>query len=137
MPALTVATAALALAKMNVELAHDRLAWNFFLILLLNVRFADLVAAVGTSSRELGFVNFIDVLGRRPMTVFAVPRPALASWGFGMLLGRLLGKGCRLAFARALTLFEELAKLLDLGVTPLQGGFQLGQPLLQQQAIRA
>jgi len=82
MPALTVAAAAPTLAKMNIELSHDRLARNFLLVLGLDVGFLDVATTVGTGVRQRRFIGFVDVIGRQAMAVLAMPGTGLAAGPF-------------------------------------------------------
>jgi hypothetical protein len=115
----------------DVELADDRLARNLGLILLIDVGFVEFAATAGTGIGQLRFVNFVDLVGRwrGPMTMPTVVLAALASWRFGMLLWRALGKRCRLTLGGSLALLEQALKLLDLGL-------EFRDPLPQRSAFR-
>jgi hypothetical protein len=135
MPALTVATTALAFAEMNVELPHERSAREFFLKLGLAVRLAEVAATGRASGRQRRFQDFINVLGRRTVGMLAVLAAGLASWLLGVLLGLAPRKRRRLAFAGTLELFKQATKPSDFGVALLHDGLQLGQALLKFQAM--
>src|SRR5262249_42344994 len=99
-------------ADMDVELADDRLARDFGLILAGDKGLVERAAAVRASVREDCLVNLIDGsrVGGQAMAVTAVSRTAFATGLLGLGLGRPLGEGSGLAFALA-------AQLIDLGAS--------------------
>ena|SRR5437588_883645 len=99
MPTLDAASAMLAAANVNVELALNGPARNLDLVLLVNMRFLDIAAAVGTLVGQRCFVGLVDLFGRLSMGFGAVVLAGLATWLFGFGLGRPFGEGGSLAFA--------------------------------------
>ncbi len=114
---------------------HERSARDLFLILGLDVGFADFAATFGTGVRQRRFQDFINVLGYRSVAMLAVLAAGLASRLFRMLLGLTPRERRRLAFAGTLELLKQSTKPVDLSVALLHDGLKLGQSLLELQAI--
>jgi hypothetical protein len=111
----------------NVELAVDRLPWDLDLILLIDVGFVDLAAAVGASIGQGCLVDLVDSLRRLAVGLGAVLLAGLASWFLGVRLGWSFGEGGGLTLASALLLFKQAGEAFDLG-------FQFGDAALQRLA---
>ena len=79
MAALDSAAALPTVADVDVELAVDRLSWDLDLILLIDMGFVDLAAAVRASIGQGCLVNLVDLLRRRSMRLSAVFLAGLAS----------------------------------------------------------
>ncbi|HLW63936.1 MAG TPA: hypothetical protein VKS79_01370 [Gemmataceae bacterium] len=118
MPALHTTVAAPAATDVEIELALNRLAWNLDLELLLNVGFVDGTAAIGTGIGQRGFVDFVNLLGRRrTMGLLAIIVAGLAAGLFRLGLGRAFGERRRLT----------LVGPLEFG----NAGFEFGNALTQ------
>jgi hypothetical protein len=122
MPAAHVLAALFAVAAVDVEPANDRPTWNLGLELLVEVVLDDLAAASGTLLGQGSVERFIDLFGRRRLTmgVRAVLVALLAARLLGTLLGLAFGERRRLTLGRAFGIFEafleianDLLQLLD------------------------
>src|SRR5262249_41162062 len=98
----------------DVELAEERLAWQFGLIPPTNLRLPDGTATARISIGEGGLEDFIDVLGpgRQAVSVEAMGGAPLAPACLGLGLGRSLGEGGSLAFALAAGFVQIATRLL-------------------------
>src|SRR5947209_6906266 len=114
MPTLNAASACLAAADVNVELAMNGPTRNLDLVLLVDMRFLDIAAAVGTLVGQRCFVDFVDLFGRFAVSFGAVVLAGLATWLFRLGLGRSFGKGGGLTFAGTALLVEQAGQSLDL-----------------------
>jgi hypothetical protein len=123
------AVAAPAAADVNVELPMNRPAWNFNLVLLVDMRFGQGTAAVGTGIWQRRLVGLIDVFRRLAMGLDAVIFAGLAAGLLGFGLRGSLGKRRGLAFADTALFVEQPGQVLDLGA-------QLGHLASQTKAVQ-
>jgi hypothetical protein len=102
-------------ADVDVELAVDRLSWDLNLILLIDVGFVELAAAVGASIGQECLVNLVDSLRWQSMRPGAVVLAGLTPRLLGVGLGWSFGERGGLTLARTLLLLEQESEALDLG----------------------
>ena len=117
-------------AEVNGELPHDGLAGNLGLVLVIDMGFVDVTATLRTGIGQRGVQFFVD-LGRgrrRSMAMLAVLAAALAARRLGMLLGRGLGKGSRLALGGTLEGLDLPEQLGD-------QGFELSDAAFEHDAV--
>jgi hypothetical protein len=118
-------------AAVDVELPRDRLAGNLGLVLLIDVSFVDVAAALGTFIRQGCFQSFVDLLRPRGRSVamLAMLATGFAARSFGMFFGRILGERGGLPFGRALQRLELSQQLGD-------ASFEFRDAAFQNKAIR-
>jgi hypothetical protein len=114
MPALHTASALSAATDVNVELALNGPTRNLDLILVVDVRFVDLAAAIGTLLGQRRFVNLVDLLGWIAMRLGAVVLARLTARLFRFGFRWPLAERSSLAFAGATLLVEKASEMLDL-----------------------
>ena len=114
MSALHASSALLATADVNVELTMNGPTRNLDLVLLVDVCLVNRAAAIGTSVWQRRFVGFVDLFGRLAMRFDAIVLAWLSARLLRLRLGRPLGEGSSLAFARPTLLFEQARQTFDL-----------------------
>src|SRR5262249_28580733 len=134
-PAPARPAAGAAAPAVDGEAAHDRVARDVGLELLVGMGLLDGAAAVGAGTGQRSVVGLVHLLGGRWRTVAvaAVPGAGFAARLLGVGLGGPLGEGCGLAFAGTEGLLELLAEFVAGTLESLQLLTQLlvlGQQLL-------
>jgi hypothetical protein len=114
MSALHAASALLAAADVNVELAVNRPTRNLDLVLLIDVRLVDVAATSGTLLGQRRLVDLVDLLRRLAVSLGAVIFAGLAAGLLRLWRGRSFGERRGLAFTGPALLFEKTRKMLDL-----------------------
>ena len=124
MPALDAFVTAWAGSDMDVELAMKCLAYDFRLVLLLDFRFLDLAATVGTGIGQRRFENFVDRFGRLAMGFDAIVLTRLAARFLRRPFRRPLRERRRLTLAGPNRFFQLVRE-------PCHLRFQLSDPTLE------
>jgi hypothetical protein len=114
MPALHAALAFSAAADVNVELPLNGPTGYLDLILVVDVRFVDLAAAVRASDRQQRLVGFVDLLRWQAMSFGAVVFAGLAARLLRLGHGWPLGERGSLTFAGAALFVEQARQVFDL-----------------------
>lgn len=114
MPALDAKAATAASTDVHVELAMDGSAGNLDLVLLLNVDFVNTSAAIRTGLRQGSLVDFVDLPGRRWLTMGlnAVIVARFAARFFGLSLGLAFGERGGLTLTGAALFLKEASQAL-------------------------
>ena len=132
MARLEASAAAATSAHMDVESAHNGLAGDLDLELLINMVFVGLSAAVGTLFGQRHVDDLVGfVFGKRTVGLGAVMVARLAARLLGILLRRSLGERSGLAFLGPRGLLQQLLQLrhslLEFGDPPFEPG-TIGTP---------
>jgi hypothetical protein len=118
MASLNAAATPTALAKVDVELPVNGLAWNLDLELLSDVGFVKGTATLWAGIRQGCLVDFVDLIGagRLAVGLGAIVPTRLAAWLTRIEIVLAFGEGSGLAFAGAVSLVELTAEAFVLGL---------------------
>jgi hypothetical protein len=113
------------MADMDIELAVDGLARDLGLVLVDDGSFDRASAAAGTDLGERCFVDFLELLGWRPMAVPAVGLTALTAGAFGVEERLASAEGSGLPFASATSFVKQAGQFFhppfQLSDAPVEG----------------
>ena len=126
MSALYLLAAGLALPVMHDKLGRPRPDLRQVdLVLALRARQAHPTLAVGAPQWTVHREPLVDGLRDGAHRLLAIPSSRLAAWRLGAVFGRSLRKRSRLSFASPAQFLDQLLKLIDSALLPLDEALQL------------